>query len=128
MRGWSYVIRRDRTSYRHHRDLQDCQGQQLQAVEPDQGVLQVKTQRTASCSRVHTLAAEFLVYSMHVCMGKAADDLHRRRRDPHLEDASFQRTDIASVTEPKDVTEYMVRVSCDRLDVWRFGVQSQGSK
>ena len=31
---------------------------------------------------------------------------------------------MTAVTEPKDVTEYMVRVSCDRLDVWRFGVCS----
>ena len=30
---------------------------------------------------------------------------------------------------PKDVTEYMVRVFCDRLGTWRFGVvQSQELK
>ena len=49
--------------------------------------------------------------------GEAADDLHRRRQDSELEDASFDRTDIAAVTKPKDV-------SCDRLDEWRFGVCS----
>ena len=41
------------------------------------------------------------------------------RRDSDLEDALFERTEMAAVTEPKDVTEYMVRVSC---------MQSQGSK
>ena len=54
--------------------------------------------------------------------GKAVDDLHKRRRDSNLDDAFFERTDMAAVTEPKDATEYMVRVSCDRLDVSRFGV------
>ena len=60
----------------------------------------------------------------HVCMEKAADDLHRRRQDSDLENTSFDRTNIAAVTEPKDVIEHMVRVSCDRLDEWRFGVRS----
>ena len=41
------------------------QGQLLLAVETDQGVLKVKTQ-TESFSRVHTLAAAFLVCSMCV--------------------------------------------------------------
>ena len=31
---------------------------------------------------------------------------------------------FAAVTEPKDVIEHMVRVSCDRLDEWRFDVRS----
>ena len=53
-----------------------------------------------------------------------AEDLHRRRRDSDLEDALFMRTDLAAVTEPKGVTEYMVRASCDRLDVWTFDVCS----
>ena len=48
--------------------------------------------------------------------GEAADDLHRRRQDSELEDASFDRTDIAAVTTES--------VSCDRLDEWRFGVCS----
>ena len=47
---------------------------------------------------------------MCVCVEKAADDLHRRRRDSDLEDALFERTEVAAVTEPKDATEYMVRV------------------
>ena len=42
------------------------QGQLLRAVEPDQGILKVKNTATESHSRVHTLAAEFLVYSMCV--------------------------------------------------------------
>ena len=56
--------------------------------------------------------------------GKAADKLHRRRRDSDLEDALFERTDMTAVTETKDVTECMVRVSWVRLDVWRLGVCS----
>ena len=46
------------------------QGQLLQAVEPDQGVLKVKNTATDRYSRVHTLAAEFLVYSMCVWKGR----------------------------------------------------------
>ena len=56
--------------------------------------------------------------------GKAADDIHRRRRDSDLEDGLFERTDMAAVTEPKDTTEYMARVSCGKLDEWRYGVCS----
>ena len=31
---------------------------------------------------------------------------------------------VAALEDPKDVTEYVVRVGCDRLDEWRFGVCS----
>ena len=37
------------------------------------------------------------------------------RRDSDLEDALFERTEMAAVTKPKDVTEYKVRVSCMRF-------------
>ena len=67
--------------------------------------------------------------------GKAADDVHRRRHDSDLEDASFDLTDIAAeagidkvlvnhnngavaVTRPKEVTERMVKVGCDSLEEW----------
>ena len=96
------------------------QGQLLQAVEPDQGVLKVKTQRQIVILEfTHSLQSSWCTACVY---GKAADDPHRRRQDSDLEDASFERTDIAAVTEPNDVTEYMVRVSCDRSDEWRFGV------
>ena len=52
--------------------------------------------------------------------GEAADDLHRRRQNPDLENASVDRTDIAAMTGPNEVTEYRVRFGCDRLDEWRF--------
>ena len=52
--------------------------------------------------------------------GKVTDDL----QDSDPKEASFDRTNIAAMTGPKDVVEYMVRVSCDRLDEWRFGVCS----
>ena len=60
--------------------------------------------------------------------GEAADDLHRRRQDSDLEDASYDRTDIAAeagmdkvlvnhkhesvaaMTRPNEVTEYMVAI------------------
>ena len=45
------------------------QGQLLRAVETDQGVLKVETQRQSS-SRVHALAAESLVYSMYLWKGR----------------------------------------------------------
>ena len=31
---------------------------------------------------------------------------------------------VATLKGPKDVTEYMVRFVCDRLETWRFGVRS----
>ena len=31
---------------------------------------------------------------------------------------------VATLTGPKDVTEYMVRFVCDRLETWRIGVSS----
>ena len=31
---------------------------------------------------------------------------------------------VASLKGPKDVTEYMVRFVCDRLETWRFGERS----
>ena len=31
---------------------------------------------------------------------------------------------VAAMRGPQDVTEYMVRVGCDRLETWRFGVRS----
>ena len=116
-RGWSYVIRRGRTSYRLRRDLQDSEQSNL-----IQGVLKVKTQRQRVLLEfIHSLLSSWYTACGY---GKAADDLHRRRRDSDLQDALFERTDMAAVTQPKDVTEYKVRVSCDRLDVWRFGVCS----
>ena len=81
--------------------------------------------------RVHTLAAEFLVYGMWY--GGAAGDLHRRRQDSDLEDASSDRTDIASetghgsvtaMTGPNEVTVYTVRVRHERIERWRIGVFS----
>ena len=74
--------------------------------------------------------------------GKAADDLHRRRQDADLEDASSDRTEIAAetginkvlvnhdhgpvtaMTGPNEVTVYTVRVGCDRFEMWRIGVCS----
>ena len=56
--------------------------------------------------------------------GEVADDLRRRRQDPDLENASVDRTDIAAMTGPKEVTEDRVRVSDDRLDEWRLGACS----
>ena len=83
--------------------------------------------------------------------GKAVDDPHQRRqdaRDSGLDVASFDHCDTsaevgmfykklkfkvsvshrseaaAALEGPKDVTEYTVRVGCDRLDEWRPGVCS----
>ena len=47
------------------------------------------------------------------------DDKIQIRKMHHLIE-----TNIAARTGPKDVIEYMVRVSCDRLDEWRFGMFS----
>ena len=87
--------------------------------------LKVKTQRQRD-------TLEFTHSRRHV-YGKAADDLNRRRQHSDLEDASVDRTDIAAeagmdkvlvnhnngavaVTGPKEVTEYTVRVGCEKLD------------
>ena len=93
----------------------------------------MKTQRQSETVEVtHSL--------LGVC-GKAADDLHRRRQESDLEDAFSDRTDIAAearkdkvlvnhnkgavaVTRPKEVTEYIVRVGCEKFEMWRFGVCS----
>ena len=74
--------------------------------------------------------------------GRASDDLHRRRQDSYLEDASSDRTDIAgetgidkvlvnldhgsvtAMTGPNEVTVYTVRVGCERFEMWRDGVCS----
>ena len=64
------------------------QGQLLRAAEPAQCVLRVKTQRQRD-------TVEF-THSLLGVNGKAADDLHRRRKDSDLEDASFDRTGIAA--------------------------------
>ena len=92
------------------------QEQLLRAAEPDQCILNVKTQR-------QRYTVEF-AHSLLGVNGEAADDLHRRRQDSDPEDASFDRTDVAAVTEPKEVTLYTVRVGCERLEMWRFGVRS----
>ena len=89
------------------------QGQLLRAAEPDQGVLKVKTQRQGD-------TVEF-TRSLLGDHGEAADDLHRRQQDPEEENASVDRTDIATMTGPNEVTEYKVRVDGDRLDEWRYG-------
>ena len=92
------------------------QGQLLRAIEKDQGVLKVRTQRQRVILEfTHSLLSSWCTACVY---GKAADDLHRRRRDSDLEDTLSERTENAAVTEPEDVTEYMVRVSCDRLDEW----------
>ena len=88
------------------------QGQLLRAAEPDQCVLKVKTQRQRD-------TVEF-THSLRAVYGKDADDLHRRQQDSDLDDASLDRIDMAAVTEPKDVTEYMVRVGCERFEMWRL--------
>ena len=88
------------------------QGQLLRAVDTDQGILNAKTQRQRVILEfTHSLVSSWYTACVY---GRAADDLHRRRRDSDLEDALFERTDMAAVTEPKDDTEYIVRVSCDR--------------
>ena len=92
------------------------QEQLLRAAEPDQCVLNVKTQR-------QRYTVEF-AHSLLGVNGQAVDDLHRRRQDSDLEDASFDRTDVAAVTEQKEVTLYTVRVGCERFEMWRFGVRS----
>ena len=91
------------------------QRQILQAVDPDRCVLQVTTQR----QRVVLEFTQSLLSSWcTACVyGTPADDLQRQQRDSDLEDAPFERTDMAAVTEPKDVAEYMVRISCDRFGV-----------
>ena len=66
------------------------QGQLLRAAEPDQGVLKVKTQRQRD-------TVEF-THSLLGVDGEAADDLHWRRQDSDLGDASPDRTDIATET------------------------------
>ena len=79
--------------------------------------------------------------------GEATDDLHRRRQDSDLEDASSDRTEnaaetrmdkvlvnhdhgsVAAMTRPDEVTVYTVRVGCERVEIWRFGVlESQVSQ
>ena len=116
------------------------QGQQLGAAEPDQCVLNVKTQRQRDTVEfTHSLLSSWCAACV---FGKAADDLHRRRQDSDLEDASSDRTDIAAetgiekvlmnhdhgsvtaMTGPNEVTVYTVRVDCERLDEWRSGVCS----
>ena len=92
------------------------QEQLLRAAEPDQCILNVQTQR-------QRYTVQF-THSLLGVNGEAADDLHRRRQDSDLEDASFDRTDVAAVTEPKEVTLYTVRVGCERFEMWRFGVRS----
>ena len=92
------------------------QGQLPRAAKPDQGVLRVKTQRQRD-------TVEF-THSLLGVYGEAADDQHRRRQDPDLENAPVDRTDIAAMTGPNEVTECRVRVGCDRLDEWRFGTCS----
>ena len=65
---------------------------------------------------------------------EAADDLHWRRQDSDLEDALFDRTDIAAetrtdkvlvnhdhgsvtaMTGPNEVTVYTVRVGCEGFE------------
>ena len=54
--------------------------------------------------RVHT-------HSLLDVNGEAADDLHRRRQDSDLEDASFDRTDIAAETRMDKV---LVNKTMDR--------------
>ena len=94
-------------------------GELQRAAEPDQCVLKVKTQRQRN-------TVEF-THSLLGVNEKAADDLHRRRKDSDLEDASFDRTDIAAeigmdkvlvnhdhgsltaVTGPHELTVYTVR-------------------
>ena len=92
------------------------QEQLLRAAEPDQCVFNVKTQR-------QRYLVEF-THSLLGVTGEVADDLHRRRQDSDLEDASFDRTDVAAVTEPKEVTLCTVRFGCERFEMWRFGVRS----
>ena len=57
--------------------------------------------------------------------GQASDDLHRRRGDSDLEDALYERSDMAAVTDPKDATGYMVQVSCDRFGVCSLKGQNE---
>ena len=108
------------------------QGQLLRAVEADQSVLKVKTQRQRVILEfTHSLLSPWCPAC--VC-GKTADDLHRRRQDSDLEDASFDRTNIAAgarmdkvlvnhnngavaVTGPTEVTEHTVRV---KFEMWRM--------
>ena len=110
------------------------QGQLLRAAEPDQGVLKVKTQRPR-------YIVEF-THSLLGVNGEAADDLHRRRQDSDLEDASSDRSDIAAetgidkvlvnhykgsvtaVTGPNEVSVFTVRVGHERFEMWRIGVCS----
>ena len=110
------------------------QGQQLRAAKPGQCVLKVKTRRQRD-------TVEF-THSLQGVYGKDADDLYRRQQDSDLEDASLDRIDVAAeiemdrvlvsydrgsvtaVTEPKDVTEYMVRVSGSRFETWELEVFS----
>ena len=130
------------------------QGQLLRAAKPDHCVLKVKakpipempTQRQRGVLELTHLSP---VFRYSACVyGEAADDPHRRRQVSELEDASCDRADIAAgsgrankrlrfkvlvkhsnrsvaaLAGPTDVTEFMVRVVCDRLDTWRFGVCS----
>ena len=130
------------------------QRQLLRAAEPFQCVLEVKAKavRETSTQRqgdflelTHSLPASWYSASVY---GKDADELYRRRQGSELEDASFDCADIAAETEmankrlrfkvlvnhnngsvaamarPTDVTEHMVRVVCDRSEIWGFEVFS----
>ena len=99
------------------------QGQLLRADEPDQCVLKVKNKATEReiLEFTHLLLGSRYTACVYV---EAAGDLHRRRQGPDLENASVDRTDVAAMTRPNEVTEYRVRVGCDRLDEWRLGVCS----
>ena len=111
------------------------QGQPLRAAEPDQCVLNVKTQRQRDTVEItHSLLSSWCTACVY---GRASDDLHRRRQDSYLEDASSDRTDIAgetgtdkvlvnldhgsvtAMTGPNEVTVYTVRVGCERFEMWR---------
>ena len=130
------------------------QGHLLRAAEPDQCELGVKakpipemlTQRQREVLELTRLLSVSW-YSAWV-YGKDADDRHRQRQDSKLEDASSAHVDVAdddgmansrlrfkvlmnqedrsvaAMAGPKDVTEHTVRVVCDKLETWRFGVCS----
>ena len=128
------------------------QGQPLRAAEPDQCVLEVKAKSVLELSTqrqrdVLELAEIRLIawYSAFVC-GKDADDWHRRRRCSEMRDAlgdrvamttedgmvhkrvrftvlmSHSDASVAAMAGPNDVGEKTVRVVCDRLKTWTFGV------
>ena len=79
-------------------------------------------------SRTHC----WVLVVQHGCMERPFDDLHRRRQDSDIAAeagmdkvlVNHKHESVAAMTGPNEVAEYMVRIVCDWLDEWRYGVCS----